>query len=116
MGTIRSRRNTKDRFMSTMTYEDAKRAEGQKFQVMTEDQRELELTLQTVTLRQRPTNDASEGQRDTFTLLFRSAPGHYCDQQTYTLKNPTLGEQQIFIVPVECDEATETYTYEAVFS
>jgi hypothetical protein len=102
--------------MSSLTYDEAKKAEGQKFKVVMDDSSEFELTLQKVTARAKPRNDFPGRKRDPFTLTFKSAPGHYCEQKSYTLKNATLGEHQIFIVPLGCDDATETYTYEAVFS
>ena len=102
--------------MSNLTYEEAKKAEGQTFKLVMADQYELELTLHKVTARGTPRHDIPGCRSDPFTLIFKSAPGHFCEQNTYTMKNQTLGEQQIFIVPVACDGSTDTYTYQAVFS
>jgi hypothetical protein len=102
--------------MSNLTYDEAKKVEGQKFKVVMDDSSELELTLHKVTQRGKLRSDFPGRKRDPFTLTFKSAPGHYCEQRSYTLKNATLGEQLVFIVPLGCDDATETYTYEAVFS
>ena len=102
--------------MSSLTYEEAKKAEGQTFTVVMDDNSELELTLQKVASRGSARREASGGERNPFTLTFKGAPGHYCEQKTYKLKNSTLGEQEIFIVPVACDDATDIFTYQAVFS
>lgn len=102
--------------MSNLTYDEAKKAEGQTFKIVTADNYEVELTLQRVMPRDSARGNVPGGTRDPFTLIFKGAPGHYCEQDTYTLQNQTLGNQQIFIVPVECDGATETYTYQAVFN
>lgn len=102
--------------MSSLTYDEAKKAEGQTFKIVMADDYELELTLQRVTQRDSARGDVPSGKRDPFTLIFKGAPGHYCEQDTYTLQNQTLGTQQIFIVPVERDSATDTYTYQAVFN
>ena len=56
-----------------------------------------------------------ESTRQPFSLFFKGAPEHYVPQSIYKLNNETLGETEIFIVPVDKDGQGRV-TYQAVFS
>ncbi|AJP72626.1 DUF6916 family protein [Sphingomonas hengshuiensis] len=52
--------------------------------------------------------------RDPFSLLFRSRSPVILPQKTYRVKNPTLGELDMFLVPVAREGAD--IVYQAVFN
>ncbi|GAA4745906.1 DUF6916 family protein [Flavisolibacter ginsenosidimutans] len=54
-------------------------------------------------------------ERKPFSILLQTTQkDHYYQQAIYTIEQPALGSMQIFLVPVECNEAG--MQYEAVFS
>lgn len=57
---------------------------------------------------------AQEGFRIPFSIEFKSGPGHQWPQGVYRLFHDTLGEMELFIVPVGAD-STGCY-YEAAFN
>lgn len=104
--------------MNILTVEDAGKAVGQAFMLVLANGQELTLSLDSAAASKRP--PLFPGARQPFRLLFSGTPGQRCPQGTYTLRNDTLGELQIFLVPVAqragTDNAPDTFVYEAVFS
>lgn len=49
-----------------------------------------------------------------FSLIFKGPPEPYLAQQTYALKHPTLGQIDLFLVPVGKQE--DGFLYEAYFN
>ena len=54
--------------------------------------------------------------RRPFSAVFLSSGGEVLDQATYTVRNPTLGELQLFLVPLGPDLDGKGIRHEAVFS
>lgn len=100
--------------MSNLTYDEAKKAEGETFAVATEEGN-VNLTLTQVEARANAP-DFPGKTREPFSMIFTGAPGTFCPQCTYTMKNDTVGDQEIFIVPIARNEETEETTYQAVFN
>lgn len=99
--------------MSTLTYDEAKKAEGQTFKATLEDNREVTFTL--VEVVERKSADYPGKTREAFSLTFKGAPDEFCGQSIYKLTNDTVGEQEIFLVPIACDDQTHEHTYQAAF-
>ena len=59
-------------------------------------------------------NSASVNDRDVFSVIFRGDNDRVLQQQIYRISNDTLGEMDLFIVPIGPDE--QGMRYEAVFS
>jgi hypothetical protein len=60
-------------------------------------------------------NSAALGDREAFSIVFRGeGDTTVLEQQTYRISNDTLGEMDLFIVPIGPDE--KGMCYEAVFS
>ena len=57
---------------------------------------------------------AGTDDRDTFSIVFRGDNSRILEQQIYRISNATLGELELFIVPIGPDE--QGMRYEAVFS
>jgi hypothetical protein len=55
-----------------------------------------------------------ESIREPFSLTFRGPANLRLPQGTYKMRNPTLGEMEIFLVPIGADQTSRTY--EAVFN
>lgn len=51
-----------------------------------------------------------------FSLLFQGPLGEPLPQRTYRLRNDTLGEIEIFLVPLGPDEDGKAMIYESVFT
>jgi hypothetical protein len=99
--------------MKTLNYELAKTVEGQAFSVVIDHEVEHQLRLVSVTALDTVTHHPAS-ERGSFTLRFEGVPGQFCAQRTYTFRNETVGEHQIFIVPIGCTQAV--HVYEAVFN
>jgi len=59
-------------------------------------------------------NSAGVNDRDVFSVIFRGDNDRVLQQQIYRISNDTLGEMDLFIVPIGPDE--QGMRYEAVFS
>ena len=74
---------------------------------------EAELELASVT---DTCNDTCEG----FSLIFHGPAEKVLRQRTYPVQNPTLGEREIFLVPIAPDEKSsqggEVQRYQALFN
>jgi len=103
--------------MNLLTRDQAEKALGQRFGLRLDDGTELDLTLTSVTPL-RPTPLFPGKTREPFTMLFKGTAGRCCAQETYLLRNDTLGERHIFLVPVgrESRGSVDIYSYQAVFS
>lgn len=62
----------------------------------------------------RHSTSATVGEHETFSVLFRGDSNTVLAQQIYRIKHDTLGDMELFIVPVGPDE--EGMCYEAVFA
>ena len=72
-----------------------------------------EVALQLISVDRHPESVSTDG-RDVFSVLFRGPADTVFDQQIYPLSNETMGEMDLFIVPVGPDK--QGMCYEAVFS
>lgn len=59
-------------------------------------------------------SSAALGDREAFSIVFRGEGDLVLAQQIYRIRNDTLGEMDLFIVPIGPDE--KGMCYEAVFS
>jgi len=59
-------------------------------------------------------NRHSEDDRQPFSVVFSTGESNAYAQQIYTMQNPAIGEQMIFLVPIGPDETG--MCYEAVFA
>ena len=59
-------------------------------------------------------DSASVNDRDVFSVIFRGDKDPVLHQQIYRISNDTLGEMELFIVPIGPDD--QGMRYEAVFS
>ena len=83
-----------------------------KFRVRAESPRPVELELNEVKAYNAGENE--QGGMERFSL-FLTGPGDiYLPQHTYTLEHPSMGELELFVVPVGRDEAG--FRYEVVFN
>jgi len=99
--------------LSTITHADFEKCIGQTFTCSLEGG-VLRLILDEV--RRAPAKQRLPvASREPFSLFFKGVPEHYVPQSTYKLNNDTLGETEIFIVPVANDDEGRV-TYQAVFS
>ena len=95
------------RDLSLLKLEDFQTCLGQTFTVMLEDTDSLELEL--IQVKPIGVFDSEADARQSFSLLFRGPAEPMLPQQIYGLENITLGEQQIFLVPVGPDETGMLY-------
>lgn len=59
-------------------------------------------------------NSAKAGDHEAFSVVFRGDSKLALDQQIYRIKHDTLGDMELFIVPIGPDD--KGMCYEAVFS
>lgn len=57
---------------------------------------------------------ASLGEHEPFSVVFRGGSNTLLDQKIYLIKHSTLGDMELFIVPIGPDD--EGMRYEAVFA
>ncbi len=70
--------------------------------------------LEIVLFEARPLARRPSGRREPFELRFRGA-GPYClNQWTHRLRNPAMGELDIFLVPIARED--DHFVYQAVFN
>jgi hypothetical protein len=62
----------------------------------------------------RPLGTRPESVREPFAVTFLGPAGLRLPQQIYKMRNPTLGEMEIFLVPVGADKTSSAF--EAVFN
>jgi hypothetical protein len=84
---------------------------GSAFDVLLAEGQRLPLTLGAADVI--PTKNANVP-RPPFSLIFRPPPGYAFSQGTYRLHHATLGELELFLVPVQPDE--QGLRLEAVFA
>lgn len=72
-----------------------------------------EVSLQLIRVDRHPDSVSTDG-RDVFSVLLRGPADLTFDQRIYHLSNETMGEMDLFIVPVGPDQ--QGMRYEAVFS
>ena len=83
---------------------------GETFRLIASATEALDLTLAEV----QPLGPAAlEGSREPFSLLFRGPASPFAPQRTYRFAHATLGEFDLFIVPLGPDATGQRY--EAVF-
>lgn len=99
-----------------LTYDTARKVEGQLFKIVLDDLSELDLVLLSVTSPGEGGVVAGRQLRRPFSMIFKGTPGFYCPQRIYRMRNGDLGEFDIFIVPIGFDAATREYSYQAIFS
>lgn len=86
---------------------------GSTFRIMQADGSPIELRLASVVpLMDKATNPRLK--RKAFSIFFRGPGDTFLPQMMYTMHHETLGESQMFIVPVGRNE--EGFEYEAVFT
>lgn len=83
---------------------------GETFRLIASESEWLDLTLSTVEERDQITPTP---ERKPFTLLFHGPHSPIAPQRTYRFAHATIGEFDLFIVPVGPDQAVQRY--EAVF-
>ena len=81
---------------------------GTKFRVAVESGEAPEIELVEVS------EEVRGGGSRRFAIYFRGAPTFFMPQRTYRLEHATLGEFDLFIVPIARD--AEGFRYEAVFN
>ena len=101
-----------------LTHEDFKVALDQSFDLSDDDTR-LPLTLIEVKRLRGPQRE--EDKRDQFSLLFKGPHSPLMPQRMYALRNDTMGELTMFLVPVgradgQHQNAEAEVLYEAVFT
>ncbi len=101
--------------MSTLTFDAAKKAEGQTFAMNVDGMTTLDLVLSQVEERDAPDGYPADLQKP-FSMIFTGAHASPCEQRTYVLESPGLGRQEIFLVPIGEDVSAGTVTYQALFS
>jgi len=106
-------RVSEDTSMKTLNYELAKSVEGHAFSVVIDAEVEYQLRLVAVNVLDTSAH-ARTDERESFALVFEGIAGQFCAQRTYTFRNDTIGEHQIFIVPIGCQR--DVHAYEAVFN
>jgi hypothetical protein len=75
---------------------------------------DLSLELELIEVSSVVADTTEDGQKEPFSLVFRSADENYMEQGSYQLNHDTLGERIIFLVPIGTDEIG--MRYEAVFT
>jgi hypothetical protein len=83
-----------------------------KFRVRVESPRPVELELNEVKVYSAGKNE--QGGMERFSLLLTGPGDTYLPQRTYTLEHPSMGELELFVVPVGRGEAG--FHYEVVFN
>lgn len=101
--------------MNKLTADQAKLALGESIQLLVAEGSSLTLTLTSVT-DAKPTPDFPGKIREPFSMIFKGTKGRYCPQGVYTIHSEHLGDQQIHLVPIGHDAATDMYIYQAVFN
>ncbi len=81
---------------------------GSEFDVSIDSSRTLRLTLTDVV------ESVKTEHSEAFSLFFRGPSDTVLPQRTRTMKHPTLGEFELFLVPVAQDK--DGFQYEAVFN
>ena len=81
---------------------------GSEFDVSIDSSRTLRLTLTDVV------ESVKTEHSEAFSLFFRGPSDTFLPQKTRTIKHPTLGEFELFLVPVAQDK--NGFQYEAVFN
>lgn len=81
---------------------------GSEFDVSIDSSRTLRLTLTDVV------ESVKTKHSEAFSLFFRGPSDTFLPQRTRTMKHPTLGEFELFLVPVAQDK--NGFQYEAVFN
>jgi hypothetical protein len=78
---------------------------GEEYSILIEGEPALVLLLREVEALAPPPEDAiaqfPDIRRRPFSLLFEMPAGYFVSQNTYRLRNETLGESDFFLVPVE---------------
>lgn len=85
---------------------------GQAFVVPFDDGTERVLTLSSASVL--PICDYPGRQRDPFDLRFTEKAETYLPQRTYYMVHPSLGNLEVFLVPVA--EEGGQYTYQAIYT
>ena len=95
-----------------LTVVDFRQLVGTKFRVTVVAPEPLELELLKVQGYEPQENEGREMERYS---LFFNGPGHmFLQQGTYPLEHPSMGEMQLFIVPIGRDE--RGFQYEVIFN
>lgn len=97
-----------------LTFKAAKAVEGEEFTLSAGDGPVLGVRLvavQSLERRGRP-----EHFPDPFALNFKGTSGVLCPQGLYQFENASLGRIEIFIVPIEQDDETGEFVYQAIFN
>ena len=93
------------------SFEDFDACRDQPFLVREGDHSE---SLQLTEVERIATTQTAAGDISAFSIVLRSSNQNVLPQQIYQLSNATLGELQIFIVPIGADDTG--VRYEAIFS
>ena len=96
--------------LQSATHEDFEPFVKERFRVEAESLAELEL----VSVDVRAEHDPSARKRQAFSLLFRGPKTPVLSQRIYGVSHDSLGQMEIFLVPVGPDDAG--MLYEAVFT
>ncbi len=99
--------------MTIPSYEQAKAAENKNFSVELADGTQISLRLNEVS-HQRFSADFPGKRHDPYSLYFvgtRNLP-----QGIYALRNDSVGQWTLFLVPIGHDSATAEYTYQALIN
>jgi hypothetical protein len=93
--------------LSSVTHKDFEACLNQSFTVRSENQDGLEIELIQVKLI--GDGDPEKDTRQAFSVLFRGSNDHSLAQSVYRIENETLGELQLFLVPIGPDESGMLY-------
>ncbi|WP_448663966.1 DUF6916 family protein [Sphingomonas sp. CJ20] len=97
--------------MQTRTIQTFAAAANQEFEV---DMGTSALSVTLIEVKPLPMHRFIGQTRDPFSLLFKSRSSIILPQRTYRVKNPAIGELDMFLVPVARDGAD--IVYQAVFN
>ena len=93
--------------LNTVTHKDFEACLSQPFSVRPENEDDFEIDLIQVKLI--GDGDPTKDTRQAFSLLFRGPTEHSLSQSLYRIENETLGELQLFLVPLGPDETGMLY-------
>lgn len=99
--------------MDILVYENFSNKIGDRFQLVMEGDRVLELVLSSADLK--PSCRSPQSQRDPFSLIFNGTKGTLCRQAIYRMRHASGWEIDIFLVPL-AHGPDGTYTYQAIYT
>lgn len=99
--------------LDKLTHEQFANHQGERFRLKRGEATDVEVTLaQVEALRE----SSKGGDREPFSLTFLGPAEPALPQQIYPMEHPSLGELEIFLVPIGPDAENQGMRYEAVFT